>query len=133
MRHSILTLALLTACGSALAGTATDVQTTFATQAKQENSSFAGFSAERGKAFFTTVHGSDWSCATCHSENPAARGRHAVTGQSIEPLAPTANPERFTRADKVEKWFKRNCKDVLGRTCTASEKGDVLAYLLTVR
>jgi hypothetical protein len=30
----------------------------------------------------------------------------------------------------VEKWFRRNCNDVLGRTCTPSEKADVMAYLL---
>ena len=40
--------------------------------------------------------------------------------------------ERFTRPDKVEKWFRRNCNDVLGRACTASEKGDVLAYLMSL-
>ena len=34
---------------------------------------------------------------------------------------------------KVEKWFKRNCNDVLGRVCTPLEKGDVLSYLLTVK
>jgi hypothetical protein len=33
----------------------------------------------------------------------------------------------------VEKWFKRNCSDVLGRACSAQEKGDLLAWLATVR
>jgi hypothetical protein len=33
----------------------------------------------------------------------------------------------------VEKWFKRNCNDVVGRACTAQEKGDVLAYVMTAR
>jgi len=33
----------------------------------------------------------------------------------------------------VEKWFRRNCNDVLNRACTASEQGDVLAYLMTVK
>jgi hypothetical protein len=48
-------------------------------------------------------------------------------------MAPAVNGVRFTRTGKVEKWFKRNCNDVLGRTCTAQEKGDVLTYLLIVR
>ena len=60
-------------------------------------------------------------------------GRPSEKGETIAPLAPTANAERFTRPDKVEKWFKRNCNEVLGRPCTAQEKGDLLAYLLTVR
>ena len=47
-------------------------------------------------------------------------------------MAPAVNPARFTRAAKVDKWFKRNCNDVLGRACTAQERGDVLAYLMTV-
>ena len=34
---------------------------------------------------------------------------------------------------KVEKWFRRNCKDVLARECTAAEKADVLAWLMTLR
>jgi hypothetical protein len=33
----------------------------------------------------------------------------------------------------VEKWFKRNCNDVLARACTPAEKADVLAYLLKGR
>lgn len=41
-----------------------------------------------------------------------------------------ANAERFTNEAKVEKWFRRNCNDVLGRACTFSEKADVLAYLI---
>ena len=52
------------------------------------------------------------------------------TGKAIAPLAPAANAERFADAGKVEKWFRRNCNDVLGRACTPSEKADVLAYLL---
>ena len=47
-------------------------------------------------------------------------------------MAPAANPQRFTDAAKVEKWFRRNCKDVLGRACSAQEKGDVLAYLMSL-
>jgi hypothetical protein len=56
-----------------------------------------------------------------------------VTKKPIRPLAPAANAERFTNQDKIDKWFKRNCNDVVKRACTAQEKGDVLAYLMTVK
>ena len=94
---------------------------------------FQGFSAARGESFFKAKHGGEWSCASCHTENPATPGKHAKTGKVIEPLAPSANAERFTSPKKTEKWFKRNCNDVLDRVCTPQEKGDVLAYLLTVK
>ncbi|MDD5299791.1 MAG: DUF1924 domain-containing protein [Gallionella sp.] len=94
---------------------------------------FQGFSAARGESFFKTKHGYEWSCSSCHTENPAAQGKHAKTGQVVEPIAPSANAERFTNPKKVEKWFKRNCNDVLGRACTPQEKGDTLAYLFTVK
>jgi len=94
---------------------------------------FAGFSAARGEAFFKAKHGGDWSCASCHTDNPANQGKHAKTDKVIKPLAPSANSERFTEMAKVEKWFKRNCNDVLDRVCTAQEKGDVLTYLLTIK
>jgi len=96
-------------------------------------SGFQGFSAARGELFFKAKHGSEWSCASCHTDNPAAQGKHAKTGKVIQPLAPAANVERFTDAGKVAKWFKRNCNDVLDRVCTPQEKGDVLTYLLTVK
>jgi len=92
---------------------------------------FAGFSADRGAAFFKTTHGAEWSCSSCH-DNPSAPGHHAKTGKTIAPLAPSANAERFTAIDKSEKWFRRNCNDVLKRECTALEKGDVLAYLMSL-
>lgn len=110
----------------------TDFQAAFAAEAQQDAPAFSGFSAARGAAFFEATHGGDWSCATCHGSDPRAAGEHAVTGKRIEPLAPAANPARFTRPDKVEKWFRRNCHDVLGRPCTAQEKGDVLAWLLSL-
>ena len=94
---------------------------------------FQGFSAARGESFFKTKHGGEWSCASCHTENPAAQGKHAKTGKVIQPLAPSANAERFTDPGKVAKWFKRNCNDVLERVCTPQEKGDVLTYLLAVK
>jgi len=117
---------------SAAAETPADFQRSFETSARQEAAGFSGFSAQRGAAFFKATHGREWSCASCHTQNPTAPGRHAKTDKPITPLAPAANAERFTRPDKVEKWFRRNCNDVLGRACTASEKGDVLAYLVSL-
>jgi hypothetical protein len=93
---------------------------------------FQGFSAAHGESFFKTRHNHDLSCSSCHTDNPAAQGKHAETDKLIKPLAPAANPERFTDMKKVAKWFKRNCNDVLDRECTPQEKGDVLAYQLTV-
>lgn len=89
---------------------------------------FSGFSAERGRQLFNT-QGKDWSCATCHTANPRDSGRHTVTGKAIAPMAPAVNARRLTDPAKVAKWFKRNCKDVFARECTAQEQGDVVAYL----
>jgi hypothetical protein len=41
---------------------------------------------------------------------PTGKGEHAVTDKVIEPMAPAFNPQRFTDAAKVEKWFRRNPK-----------------------
>ncbi len=86
--------------------------------------------AERGRLFFTSRHGGEWSCASCHHDAPLTAGKHAKTGKAIDPIAPVANTAAFTDAGRVDKWFRRNCKDVLGRECSAREKADVLAYLL---
>lgn len=85
--------------------------------------------AARGKRFFDARHGSEWSCSSCHGMPPTGQGKHASTGKSIAPLAPAFNPKAFTDEAKVDKWFRRNCKDVLSRECSAAEKADVLAYV----
>ena len=90
-------------------------------------------SAERGRAFFTATHGGEWSCASCHGTPPTAPGKHAATGKAVAPLAPAANAERFTDSAKADKWFRRNCNDVLKRECSALEKADVMAYLVGVK
>lgn len=87
----------------------------------------------RGQQFFTSRHGREWSCAACHGALPTQTGKHASTGKSIGALAPAFNPERFTDSAKSEKWFRRNCNDVLGRECSAAEKADVLSWLLTLK
>jgi cytochrome c peroxidase len=87
----------------------------------------------RGQAFFSAKHGHEWACASCHTATPTVDGKHASTGKAIRALAPPANPERFSDAAKTEKWFRRNCNDVLGRECSATEKADVVAWLLTLK
>jgi mono/diheme cytochrome c family protein len=87
-------------------------------------------SAARGQQFFFGSHGKEWSCASCHGEATTQPGRHAGTGKTIGALAPAANDRRFTDGAKAEKWFRRNCNDVLGRECSAGEKADVLAWLI---
>ena len=69
------------------------------------------------------------ACTSCHTDSPLNPGQHAVTGKAIRPLAVAANGERFSEPAKVEKWFARNCKEVLGRTCTPAEKADFVAYM----
>lgn len=89
--------------------------------------------AVAGERLFTRQHGNEWSCASCHGERPLANGRHASTGKTIEPLAPAANPKSLTDPAKVDKWLRRNCKDVLSRECSAAEKADVLAWLISLK
>ena len=105
-------------------------------QAKQENPAFSGFSADRGAVFFNNEHmhsdGNKESCATCHTKNPRNSGKTRAN-KIIEPMATVANPHRFTDEIKVEKWFGRNCKDVLERNCTAQEKGDYIQYLVNFK
>lgn len=136
MRRPYLIIAIATlaqlACSSSIAAP-TDLVAGYAATARQSTPGFAGFSAERGARFFQETHGAEWSCATCHTVTPSAAGRHARTGKSIAPLAPAFNPDRFTDTATTEKWFRRNCNDVIGRECTPQEKGDVLTWLLSLK
>ena len=87
----------------------------------------------KGQAFFNNKHGAEWSCASCHTSSPKGEGKHAKTEKRISPLAPAFNPDRFTDSAKTEKWFRRNCNDVVARECSASEKADVLAWLISLK
>lgn len=121
--------AWLAATGAVQAG-----DTTAAAQlAHWQSQAGAQAQAERGKAFFGSRHGNELSCASCHGSPPTAAARHASTGKPIAALAPAFNAERFTDTAKVDKWFKRNCKDVLSRECSAAEKADLLAYLVGLK
>ena len=97
--------------------------------AKQENAAFKDFSAAAGEKLYTTVGPKQVSCSTCHTDSPKNTGKHATTSKPIEPMAPVVNPKRFSDTAQVEKWFKRNCTEVLGRECSAKEKGDWLSFM----
>jgi len=127
--RTISLAAALALAGPALAADPAALLAGYRSEARKADAAFDP-SAQRGARLFTAPHGNDWSCATCHGNPPVGTGRHATTGKAIAPLAPSANPERFTSETKAEKWFRRNCNDVLGRACTAAEKADVLAFLL---
>jgi cytochrome b len=102
-------------------------------QARRESGAFKGFSAAEGRRIYVTEHVQDGervSCSSCHTGDPRQRGR-TPAGKVVEPLAPSANPDRLADRRDVEKWFKRNCKQVIGRECTAEEKGHFVTYLLS--
>ncbi len=124
-----------------LVGAMVMVSTAWATPATDEL--FTRYQSEGAKNFDAKRGGDNWvkkvkgeeaemmSCQTCHSEDLTKQGKHHKTGKVIEPMAPSVNAERFTDVKKIEKWFKRNCKDVLARECTSQEKGDYLKFLLS--
>lgn len=90
------------------------------------------FDAAAGRALWTrefTGSTGPRSCAACHGTDLRQPGKHVRTGKAIEPLAPSVNAKRLTEVAEVEKWFTRNCKWTLGRTCTPQEKGDVLNFI----
>lgn len=118
---------LMLAAGGSHAATAAELLDSYSHAAGQAPS------AARGQAFFTATHGKTWSCSSCHGPTPEQPGRHAVTGKAIAPLAPSAHAPRFTDAAKTEKWFRRNCGDVLGRECSAAEKADVITWLASLQ
>lgn len=129
-----------------------------AEQAKQADSGFTGFSVERSRAFYFRTHkidgGSELSCASCHHADPR-KGTVAHEGQfpcrachitlhkpsdarsaikrRIPPLAPSANPDRFTLGGNVESWFGWNCNLLLKRECTPVEKGGLITWLMTIK
>ncbi len=132
MFRKALIAATVLLAAPALADTPDSLMRGYAEQARTTSASYAGPSPAAGRRLFHQQP-RDWSCATCHTDQPTATGRHAITGKAISPLSPVANPERFRDAAKVEKWFKRNCSDTLGRLCTPAEKADLISFLLGVK
>lgn len=119
---------------AALAGPVEDQLGNYAKAAKSANPAFSGFAAERGKTLHTKSFGGGKpdtpSCTSCHGPDARAAGK-TPSGKKIEPVAISATPARYADPAKVEKWFKRNCNEVLGRECTPQEKGDWLTYVLS--
>lgn len=105
----------------------------YAAQARKADPGFSGFSAQRGETLFRTKWAGGEartpSCTACHTDNPKASGRNAKTGRAIEPVAISANSKRFTDLADVEKQFRRDCKNVIGRECTPIEKGDYVTFM----
>jgi len=132
IKHMVYSGLAILGMASAMAGAADSPASLMTQYAKQAGVPVSALSAPRGAALYRTEHpgrnGQAVSCAGCHTAKPTQAGRTRV-GKRIEPLAPTANPQRFTDAAKVEKWFRRNCQDVLQRECSAQEKGDFIAWL----
>ena len=137
MIQRIFLTVLLAVFGSALAiaaGAQKPILDGYASQAKAEMPGFSGFSAERGKVFFLAKHDASAetpSCATCHTADPTKSGQTRA-GKEISPMAVSKTPDRFTDSEKVEKWFQRNCQSVLGRACTAQEKGDFITFMASI-
>ena len=131
-------LALIVALSScaiavALADSKRDaILATLMAQAKQTDPAFSGFSADRGRAFWLADHTEGKietpSCTTCHTKDPTAWGKTRAL-KPIAPMAVSRTPDRFTDQEKIDKWFTRNCNSVLGRPCTAVEKGDFITFL----
>ncbi len=115
--------------------TAASAQPTSAAAQLQRWQAAAGAPADaaRGQALFALEAGHALNCASCHGTPPTAPARHASTGKPIDALAPAFNARRFTDQAKMDKWFRRNCKDVFARECSPAEKADLLAYLIGLK
>jgi len=132
-----ITTLLLAALFLPLGSSATsrdDLLGQYALSARATSPAFSGFSAARGEKLHVTKFAGGKAetpaCTSCHADNPRSVGR-TPAGKSIEALAVSLTPARYTNPSKVEKWFKRNCHDVLGRECTPLEKGDWLSYMIS--
>ena len=124
-------LMLLAATAATWAATPSQLAEAYATEAAQLSPGFRP-SARRGAEFYAkrfAVSEKMPACTACHTVSPIQPGQHAVTGKAIKPLAPRAEAARFTDPAKTEKWFRRNCGEVLGRECSAAEKADFIQFL----
>ena len=72
-------------------------------------------------------------CRACHviDDREHVDPEHAKK-REIDAFAPVAHPRRFTDYDTVEKWFSLNCNYLLKRLCTAVEKGNLIAWLVSL-
>ena len=130
---SLRTLTLAAFCTLAATGISHAADTT-ATQQLAQWSTQAGSpgNVDKGKVFFTTRHGGEWSCASCHGTPPTAQGKHASTGKSIAPLAQAggmasaaahntqaAKRHRFTGLCAEAGWREKN---MAALSCAKSER-----------
>ena len=128
-------LCLLLASFTSHAETPQQIRQIYAAEASAQQAGFTP-AAKRGEALFRQRFSNNDkmpTCTSCHTDSPLNAGQHAITGKSVKPLAVSANAERFSDSAKVEKWFGRNCKEVVGRACSAAEKADFVAYMSEVR
>ena len=135
MVKTLPALCLLLVGIAAQAETPQRIGETYAAEAAARQAGFTP-SAKRGETLFRQRFGNNDkmpACTSCHTESPVNAGQHAVTGKAIRPLAVAANGQRFSDPAKVEKWFGRNCKEVIARDCTPAEKADFVAYMSEAR
>ena len=140
------------------ADTAEELLSRYHAEAQAESAEFRGFSAEEGRIFYFRKYPApvvgEVGCVSCHLQDPRrsvmrhrtkipCRACHVIDDaehvdppnakkREIEAFAPVANPRRFTDPEVVENWFRLNCNYVLKRPCTAVEKGNLLAWLLSL-
>ncbi|MDM5270583.1 DUF1924 domain-containing protein [Sulfurovum sp. zt1-1] len=104
-------------------------------EAKNIDPNFNDFDSKRGEEIFTSKHigkkGQEISCTSCHNLDLTQEGKNVFTNKVIKPLSPTANKERLISVKEVEKWLRRNFKDVYLKEGNAIQKGDVLYYINT--
>lgn len=115
--------------------TSADLVAGYVREVRQQNPGFSPDS-QRGSAFFKrrfAVNDKMPACTACHGDDMLKNGQHVITGKFIKAMAPAAEPSRLSDPAKVEKWFLRNCNEVVGRPCSAAEKADVAVWLMSVR
>jgi hypothetical protein len=127
-------LLALTFSGAGIAGPREVQLDQYASAAKAANPAFSGFSTARGQTLHTRSFAGGKpdtpACTACHGNEVRGAGRNPA-GKTIDAMALSATPARYTDPAKVEKWFKRNCNEVLGRECTPLEKGDWLSFMIS--
>ncbi|MGQ0579333.1 MAG: DUF1924 domain-containing protein [Betaproteobacteria bacterium] len=154
-----LLLSGLSAPHAVEADTAEELLSRYHAEAQAESAAFRGFSVEEGRILYFRKYPApvigEVGCVSCHLQDPRrsvvrhrtkipCRACHVIDDaehvdpvnakkREIDAFAPVANPRRFSDHDVVEEWFRLNCNYVLKRSCTAIEKGNLLAWLLTLQ
>lgn len=132
IKRTCFTLLFLASANSVFADTPASLIADYVAEAAKTTLGFTP-SAKRGQEFFTKKWGVSKKmpdCTACHGKNINIDGKHVITDKRIAPFSPAINSERFTKFAKVEKWFKRNCTEVVGRECSASEKADFIQFIV---